>query len=217
MDFFENQWHDGNLLDEISLTFSEQQDEVLIELPEGFIMPELGIEHPEHRVSFMIDALKNTFERLSMNVHLNTVSLLGDLSCSELLMYYSIVTDYLYIRNSSDDVEASELITPEQFVIETNEEKACHKTIDFVCKVSDFAVICMILKHLKNREFKILSNTFHMDGSDFILFLEFKSVFGYHIRIKFLVQCKDKEAAEALHSRFVEIQLNYVDVGESDA
>ena len=206
MENFETDFDCSGYFDEIALAISENSEKAI----------QISKEHSVHEIDLSCEALSSAelianlgeaFEQNHMNEHLATIDLLGNLGYTDMLMYYCVVRDLVFIKNESDHTEAQmEIITPGQYVKEKATVK--DKIFDFTITVSKngFAKLLRILNYLKNKEFKILSNTFYMDGSDFILFLSLKAVLGYNVRINIIFNCDSKNEAIAMNGRFQELQ-----------
>lgn len=209
MENFETYFNNGDYFDDIALAISENGEET-IRISEDYSIDEIDVSCEALSSSELIANLGEVFEKNLMNEHLATIKLLGNLGYTDMLMYYCVVMDCVFVNNELENTESPmDIITPGQYVNE--KENINDKVFDFTIEVSktSFAKLFKILNYLKNKEFKILSNTFYMDGSDFLLFLSLKSVVGYNLRIKVVFKCDSLAAAAALEDNFHEIQQKY--------
>lgn len=209
MENFETEFSDSDFFDELSAIFSEAEGEAYVPLQDECPVAEVCLEQDAMTPGDMISMLRQTFEQNCMNEHLGTVELLGDLGYTDMLMYYCIVMDSMYINNEEEREQLPEVITPSQYIAE--KENSGQVAIEFKpeCTESKLVKARKILGYLKNKEFKVLSNTFYMDGSDFIVFLQLKSVVGYNLRITIVIKCESEnkaaflqESAQKLHEYF---------------
>lgn len=216
MDYFDSmlEGYDESWFEEIAIAFSADKE---IESGEQQCIGENAVEKEAVSVSEipaealtqaeLLSSLEEIFQQYTMPEHLASVRLLGDLSYTDVLMYYCLVRDGVFLREKAETEEApTELVTPEQYVAE--KEKAAERECSFVFETEETKLkkLMEVLKYLRNKEFRILSNTFYMDGSDFILFLCLKSVVGYNLRIKIVYKCDSETAATALQTGFEELQ-----------
>jgi len=200
MEMFETDFDSSNYFDEITLAISENGEEA-IRISEDYSICEIDLNCENLSSSELIANLGEVFEKNLMNEHLATIELLGNLGYTDMLMYYCAVMDCVFINSELDKNEQPiEIIPPDQYVKET--ETAKDKVFDLEIEVSkpQLTRLLRILNYLKNKEFKILSNTFYMDGSDFIIFLNLKSVVGYNLRIKIVFSCATTDEAIILQN-----------------
>lgn len=213
MENFETDFNNSDYFDDITLAISESCEEA-IRISEDYTIDEIDLSCEVLSSSELIANLGEMFKKNFMKDHLATIDLLGNLGYNDILMYYCVVMDCVFVNNELDNTESPmDIITPSQYVNE--KENINDKVLDFTIEVSktSFAKLLKILNYLKNKEFKILSNTFYMDGSDFIVFLSLKSVVGYNLRIKIVFKCDSMNEAVALNEGFREMQQKYT-VGE---
>jgi len=206
MEMFETDFDSSNYFDEITLAISENGEEA-IRISEDYSICEIDLNCENLSSSELIANLGEVFEKNLMNEHLATIELLGNLGYTDMLMYYCVVMDCIFVNNELDNTESPmDIITPSQYVNE--KETINDKVFDFAIEVSknSFVKLLKILNYLKNKEFKILSNTFYMDGSDFIIFLSLKSIVGYNLRIKIVFKCNSLDEVTTLNETFQEIQ-----------
>lgn len=209
MENFETDFNNSDYFDDIALAISENGEET-IRISEDYPIDEIDLSYETLSSSELIANLGEVFEKNHMNEHLATIELLGNLGYTDMLMYYCVVMDCVFVNNELDNTESPmDIITPGQYVNE--KETINDKVFDFAIEVSktSFAKVLKILNYLKNKEFKILSNTFYMDGSDFIIFLSLKSIVGYNLRIKIVFKCDSLDEVTTLNETFQEIQQKF--------
>jgi len=216
METFETDFDNNSYLDEIALAISENGEET-INVSEDYLIDEIDLNFDAMSSSDLINTIGEVFEKNLMNEHLATIDLLGNLGYTDMLMYYCAVMDCVFINSELDKNEQPiEIIPPDQYVKET--ETAKDKVFDLEIEVSkpQLTRLLRILNYLKNKEFKILSNTFYMDGSDFIIFLNLKSVVGYNLRIKIVFSCATTDEAIILQNNVQEVVNRHTEIGDND-
>ena len=209
MENFETDFNNSDYFDDIAVAISENSKET-IRICEDYSIDEIDLSCETLSSSELIANLSEVFEKNLMNEHLATIELLGNLGYTDMLMYYCVVMDCIFVNNELDNTESPmDIITPSQYVNE--KETINDKVFDFAIEVSknSFVKLLKILNYLKNKEFKILSNTFYMDGSDFIIFLSLKSIVGYNLRIKIVFKCNSLDEVTTLNETFQEIQQKF--------
>ena len=209
MENFETDFDSSGYFDEIAFAISENGEET-IRISEDYSIYEIDLSCEALSSSELIANLGEVFEKNLMNEHLATIDLLGNLGYTDMLMYYCVVMDCVFVNDELDNAESQmKIITPSQYVNE--KETINDKVFDFTIEASktSYAKLLRVLNYLKNKEFKILSNTFYMDGSDFIIFLSLKSIVGYNLRIKIVFKCDSLDEAATLNETFQEIQQKF--------
>ena len=197
MENFETDFEGGSCFEDIMLAFSEDNNEANPEVSEVNV----GVEMPS--AEEMVETLGKAFEDFGMNEHIATVDLLGDLGYTDMLIYYCVVMDSMFFKSEGDNNEKqTEIIKPDEYIKEKDE--ITNRIFEFNIETSreKFEKLMKVLNYLKNKEFRILSNTFYMDGSDFVMFLSLKSVVGYNLRVKIVFKCSSQDEAFRLNEKF---------------
>lgn len=210
MENFEKDFDSSGYFDDIALVISENSEE-MINFSEECSFDEIYISCDNLSSSDLITSIEEVFETNVMNEHLATIELLGNLGYADMLMYYCVVMDCIFIVNELENNEQTrEIVTPGQYI--NDNEAGEKKVFDLEMEVSKskFPKLIKVLKYLKNKEFKILSNTFYMDGSDFIICLSLKSVVGYNLRIKIVFKFDSLNEVVVLNEGLREIQKKYI-------
>lgn len=211
MENFESDFENNTYFDEIAQAISGT-NEANVEICEDYTTDVIELNCDIYSAADLIDGISDVFEKNAMNEHLATIDLLGDLGYTDMLMYYCVVMDCVFMKNELENHEdATEIITPAQYITETETDEG--KTFNYEVEVSkaDRAKLIKVLNYLKNKEFKILSNTFYMDGSDFIIFLSLKSVVGYNLRIKIVFRCDPLDNLDELEENLKKIQRKQIE------
>ena len=208
MDNYESCFDGKGFFDELSEVFSKKQ-EAEIDVCEKTDAVEVKLESDSLEVSEILENLKSTFEGLSMEEHLCSVDLLGSLSHTDMLMYYCIVMDSLALYENQDQSEQQpEIMAPKKFIEEKEKLFTENTDITVELRKDEPGRLTRILRYLKNKEFRVLSNTFYLDGSDFLMFLLLKSVVGYNLRLKIVIKCNSDDEATALKILVQGLEIN---------
>ncbi len=216
MENFEEDITNESFWDELATDCSDEAEHI-VEIENDYPVNEVVLNRETFFPSDIMAELEERFTCYSMTEHLAAVKLLINLEYTDMLMYYCVVMDSLFINSEIENKEQlNETLTPEQFIREKDTIK--DKVFEFNIEIpkNKLTRIGKIFNYLRDREFRVLSNTFYMDGSDFILFLSLKSIVGYNLRIKIVYHCDSPEDAAILLERFRDLQNKYKAIGEEN-
>ncbi|MCC8173513.1 MAG: hypothetical protein LIO65_03730 [Odoribacter sp.] len=203
MENFETEFDDNIFFDNFYATISETETSEEIADTTEHVKEVVCYDRFEVSEKDMLGNIEQIFQKEQLNEHLGTVNLLGDLGYSEMLIYYCAVMDYFSIKESNtSNIEEEKLATPEQYVEQKDKDEKVLSEFRLGCKAYKFLKIKKFIDYILNREFKMWSNTYVLDGTDFILFIVFKSVTGYAIRMQLVVKCDDEDTAERIKDEF---------------
>lgn len=213
MEKFETEMNGSDYFEEMTQIFCDRSKSD-IGIDDNFCTNEIELGTEVISTEYIMESLSEIFVNSAMDEHLATVTLIGDLGHSDVLMYYCVVMDCLSINNEiSEDRTKIDIMTPLQFMAERDFVANSEVNVEFVASKSDVRRLERILRYLQNKEFKVLSNTFYMDGSDFILLLNLKSVVGYNLRLKIVFKCDSLNDAIAINEKFQNLRFSD---GEAD-
>ena len=214
MESFENS-SDNGFFDGVIFAFLKDNEEIGL-TPQETSIDEIEISDSSLSSSELIKSIGDTFEKYGMNAHFASIDLLGNLGYTDLLMYYCIVMDCLLIENETEKEEQQiKVMTPEDYI--SKKDKLADEAIELRIETERAKLhkIIKILNYLKNKEFEILSNTFYMDGTDFILLLGLKSTVGYNLRLKIVVKHSSQDELIGIEENFRNLQQIII-TGEED-
>ena len=203
MELFETE--SETFYDRVCALIPDDGEAKLVEVGENDVGMDIIDVNEQMDFESVIASLSTVFERNMLNKHLTTVKLLGDLSLSDVFLYYCIVTDCITLKKESGDrVADDDVVKPEEYVDHINDASLCSKYYELNISFPEKSIekLRKIVEYIRSREFRILSNTFYLDGTDFIIFLMIKSTVDYNLRLKIVIRCASKNEAKILARAF---------------
>lgn len=199
----------GNgFFEDIASAFSEYEESA-IEI-ENHSDEQIDLAEEVLSTSDMMADISEAFEKNIMNEHIATVDLLGDLGYTDMLLYYYVVMDCLFLNNESENNEQQiEVITPSQYINEKETVKKATFEADVKCSTATMEKLKKVLRYFKKRKFEIVSNTFYADGSDIVIFLSLKTSFGYGFNVKLTFNCDSINQVIDLSEKIQQIQNKF--------